>query len=240
MIKNVLQDIVRYTHKLGVIDLVKVVGTSNSTDVSAVSDDKTIIIQGKLKFSLPEFEGTFGMPNISKLNTILSFDEYDDNSIITVNRMSDNVPSSIHFETKNKDFINDYRLMGKNIVEERVKNVTFAGAPWHVEFSPSKESILRLKKQSNANNDVTHFSISTENNNLKIYFGNTSSHSGNFVFESNVTGTISQKWCYPVKAFISILDLPGDKIIRISDKGAANIVVNSEFATYNYYLPATK
>jgi hypothetical protein len=130
--------------------------------------------------------------------------------------------------------------MGKNIVDERVKNVTFTGAPWHVEFSPSKDAIMRLKKQANANHDQTHFIISTENNNLKIYFGNTSSHSGNLVFESNVTGTISQKWCYPVRVFISILDLPGDKIIRISDKGAANIVVNSDFATYNYYLPATK
>jgi hypothetical protein len=43
---------------------------------------------------------------------------------------------------------------------------------------------------------------------------------------------------WPVKEFLSIMDLPGDKIIRISDAGATEIVVDSGLAVYRYLLPA--
>jgi len=37
---------------------------------------------------------------------------------------------------------------------------------------------------------------------------------------------------------ISILDLTGDKVMKISDDGAAMIAVDSGLAVYNYILPA--
>jgi len=37
---------------------------------------------------------------------------------------------------------------------------------------------------------------------------------------------------------MSILNLAGDKVFRISDEGAAQITVNSGLATYNFILPA--
>ena len=56
------------------------------------------------------------MPNLSKLKTILSFDDYDDTSKINVTKKDENgvqVPSTIHFETNAGDFVNDYRLMSR-------------------------------------------------------------------------------------------------------------------------------
>ena len=43
--KDYLQDIVKHTHALGFIDLVKVTGTSTETKVDAVSEDRTAIIK---------------------------------------------------------------------------------------------------------------------------------------------------------------------------------------------------
>jgi hypothetical protein len=43
---------------------------------------------------------------------------------------------------------------------------------------------------------------------------------------------------WPVKQFLSIMDLPGDKTVRISDAGAAEITVDSGLAVYRYLLPA--
>jgi hypothetical protein len=43
---------------------------------------------------------------------------------------------------------------------------------------------------------------------------------------------------WPVKVFMSIMDLPGDKIVKISDQGACEITVNSGLAVYQYLLPA--
>ena len=238
--KDNLQDLIKYTYGLGVIDLIKVVGTDKETKISALSEDRTVVVEGVMQTPVAEFIGTFGMPNLGKLQTILGFDDYDENakiSVTTVNREGANVPSAIHFETKAGDFVNDYRLMSKAIVEEKVQNVKFKTPKWDVEFEPTVAGIQRLKKQSQANSEEQHFVIKTEGKDLKIYFGDHSTHSGNFVFQHDVNGTLSRGWKWPVKVFLSIMDLAGDKNVKISDAGACEITVNSGIAEYRYILP---
>ena len=236
--KDNLQDLIQYTHGLGVIDLIKVVGESSQTTISAIAEDKSVIVEGTLNVPLASFAGTFGMPNLGKLKTILGFDDYDEHAKISVLRHTNDVPTTIHFETKTGDFQNDYRLMSQAIVEEKIKNVQFKGAKWNVTFEPTIAGIMRLKKQAQANSEETTFVTKTDNNDLKIYFGDPSTHSGNFVFHPDVGGTLSRAWQWPVKVFLAIMDLPGDKTVRISDQGAAEITVVSGLATYRYLLPA--
>lgn len=239
--KDYLLDLIEHTQGLGVVELIKVEGTAQETKITALGEDKSVVIFGTFKQPIADFIGTFGMPNLSKLKTILSFDEYDDTSIINVLRNNAGDPTaatSIHFETKNGDFVNDYRLMAKNLVEDKVKNVTFNGTSWDVEFEPTAAGILRLKKQASANSEESNFKTKTDNGDLKIYFGEPSTHSGNFVFQPGVTGNLTRPWQWPVKVFLSIMDLAGDKKVRISDQGAAEITVDSGLANYRYLLPA--
>jgi len=239
--KDNLQDLIQHTYGLGCIDLIKVSGTDTETTVNAIAEDKSVIVSGTLKNPSAEFIGTFGMPNLGKLKTILGFDDYDEHAKINVTRVNKDgvdIPSTIHFETKAGDFVNDYRLMSKAIVEEKVKNVMFKGATWNVEFEPTIAGIQRLKRQASANSEEKNFTTKTENGDLKIFFGDPSTHSGNFVFHSGVTGTLSKSWMWPVKEFLSIMDLPGDKTVRISDAGASEITVDSGLAVYRYLLPA--
>jgi hypothetical protein len=58
------------------------------------------------------------------------------------------------------------------------------------------------------------------------------------VFHAGVTGVLTKSFQWPVTVVSNILSLPGDKTFRISDQGAAEIVVNSGMATYRYLLPA--
>jgi hypothetical protein len=236
--KDNLQDLIQYVHGLGVIELIKVNGTSNATVVSAIAEDKSVVVEGTFKNPSVDFIGTFGMPNLAKLKTILGFDDYDEHAKINVTKNKDGVPSAVHFETKAGDFVNDYRLMAKAIVEEKVKDVKFKGAAWNVEFEPTVAGILRLKKQASANSEENNFTAKTDKGDLKIYFGDASTHSGNFVFHPDVEGTLSRAWQWPVKVFLAIMDLPGNKTVRISDQGAAEITVDSGLATYRYLLPA--
>jgi hypothetical protein len=236
--KDNLQDLIQYVHGLNVIELIKVNGTDKATVVSAIAEDKSVIVEGTFKNPSADFIGTFGMPNLGKLKTILGFDDYDEHAKISVTRNKDDVATSIHFETKAGDFVNDYRLMAKAIVEEKVKNVTFKGATWNVEFEPTVAGIMRLKKQASANSEENNFTTKTDKGDLKIYFGDASTHSGNFVFQPDVGGTLSRAWQWPVKVFLAIMDLPGNKTVRISDAGAAEITVDSGLATYRYLLPA--
>jgi len=239
--KDHLQDIVQHTHGLGVIDLVKIIGTESDTALEAVAEDRSVIVQAKFAGVVGEFVGTFGMPNLGKLNTILNIPEYKEDANITVNKQDKEgvqVPVGIHFENKVSDFKNDYRFMSSEIVNDKLKTVKFKGVRWNVDIVPSAASIQRLRFQASANSEETTFIAKTENGDLKFYFGDHSSHAGNFVFQAGVSGTLSKSWSWPVAVVISILGLPGNKTFKISDEGAAMITVDSGIASYNYIIPA--
>ena len=236
--KDYLQDMIAHTSALGFIDLIKVTGTDQETKLNASSEKQTVMITGIFKNTSPDFIGTFGMPNLGKLKTILSFDEYGEDSKISMVKNGAGSPESIHFESKNGDFVNDYRLMSKEIADDQVKIFAYKGKDWDVEFVPSVESILRLKKQSQVHSEEETFATRIANGNLYVDFGDVSTHSGNFVFQSGVSGTLSKKLKWPVTHVISILNLPGDKVFRINGAGALEITVDSGLANYSYLLPA--
>jgi len=239
--RDYLLDIVSHTHSLGVIDLLKITGTDSETVINAVSEERVAILEAKFHNPIPEFIGVFGMPNLGKLNTILNIPEYKENAtvnIITNTKDNVTVPAGIHFENKDGDFKNDYRFMSAEVVNDKLKTVKFRGVNWGVEIEPSVAAIQRLKFQASANSEETSFIARVENQNLVFYFGDHSSHAGNFVFAHNVSGSLSKQWHWPVSVVINILGLPGNKVIRFSDDGAAQITVDSGLALYNYILPA--
>lgn len=239
--KDFLLDIVQHTHGLGVIDLVKIVGTAKDTNIEAIAEDKSVIVQAKFSGPVADFIGTFGMPNLGKLNTILNIPEYKEDANITVNRQDkdgDKVPVGIHFENKTGDFKNDYRFMSSEIVNDKLKSVKMRQVSWNVDIVPSVASIQKLKFQASANSEETVFVAKTENSDLKFYFGDHSSHAGNFVFHPGVSGKLTKNWAWPVAVVVGILNLPGDKTFKISDEGAAMITVDSGIALYHYILPA--
>lgn len=237
--KDYLLDIVKHTQGLGMIELAKITGTEDETNLLAVAPDRTIILKAKFKNPIAEFIGTFGMPNLGKLNTILNIPEYKDDAKIVIkneDRNGEMVPVGVHFENKNGDFKNDYRFMSANIINEQLKDLKFKGAKWNIDIVPTVVGIQKLKFQQSANSEELNFIAKTENNNLQFYFGDHSSHAGNFVFASDVAGKLTRSWSWPVAAFISVLSLPGDKNLKISDEGATMITVDSGLAQYDYII----
>jgi hypothetical protein len=144
----------------------------------------------------------------------------------------------LHFENEAGDFENDYRFMNTEIINEKLKSVKFKGAKWDIEFEPSVTSIQKLKFQANAHSEESVFQVKTDGDNLVFSFGDASTHAGSFTFEAGVTGKLKQEWSWPVVQVMSILNLAGDKTVRIADVGAMQISVDSGIAEYNYILPA--
>jgi len=236
--KDHLLDLVEHTHKLGVIDLVKITGDDKSTAIFGVAEDRSVVVEGAYSNPVPEFIGLFGMPNLSKLNILLNLPEYREGADLAVTKRADGAPDGITFQNATNDFKNNYRFMASEHVTEKAKTVKFKGVNWHVEFEPTVAAIQRLKMQAQANSEEVNFQVKTENGDLKFVFGDHSTHSGNFVFQPGVTGTLKRTWSYPIKNVISILDLTGDKTFKFSDDGAAQITVDSGLATYTYIIPA--
>jgi hypothetical protein len=240
--KDYLQDIVQHTHGLGIIDLVKVTGTGADTLINSIAEDRSVIVEAKFKSAHPDFVGTFGMPNLGKLNTILGIPEYKEDAQLSIATQKDSagtdVPSGIHFENKAKDFKNDYRFMSAEIINDKLKVVKFKGVKWNVDVVPTNASIQRMKFMASANSEELTFQAKVENGDLKFYFGDAASHAGNFVFQAGVSGTLTKSWSWPVGAVISILSLPGDKTFKFADEGASVITVDSGLIEYTYIIPA--
>ena len=239
--RDYLLDLVEHSHDLGCIQLIKITGSNTETTIIGLAEDKSVVLDAKFHKPVAEFMGTFGMPNLAKLKVLLNIAEYKEGAEITVThqeRNGESAPVGLHFKNAIGDFKNDYRFMVSEIVNEKLKNAKMKDVPWAVEFEPSTASIMRLKMQAQANAEELTFQTKTEGGHLKFLFGDHSTHAGDFVFQHDVEGKLTRTWHWPVAQFISIMNLTGDKTIRISDHGAAKITVDSGIAVYNYILPA--
>jgi len=240
--KDILQDVVAHTHALGFLSLVKVTG-GDETTIDSMAEDRSVIMSATSNHSIAA--GTFGMPNLDKLNLHLKNPEYQKDAkidVVNAERNGETVPTHIHFENSAGDFQNDYRFMNKAIIEEKLKTVKFKGANWNVTFSPSVAAIARMKLMSAAHSEEPTFNVTTKEtggaNDLVFSFGDASTHAGEFVFQNAVEGSLQHTWSWPVAAVQSILSLSGDLTMSISDQGAMMISVDSGLATYDYILPA--
>jgi len=236
--RDYLLDLVEHTHDLGFIDLIKVTGDANATNIVGIAEDLSVVVEGNFKNPHPDFVGTFGMPNLNKLKILLNLQEYKEGAKLSLSKRTTGEPDGIDFENAHGDFRNNYRFMTESVVTEKLKTPKFKGVNWAIEFTPTVAAIQRLRMQAQANAEEPNFKVKTEGGDLKFFFGDHSTHAGNFVFQPGVSGVLKHSWSWPAQQVMSILSLTGDKTMYISDEGAAKITVDSGLAVYNYILPA--
>ena len=240
---DILKDIVKHTHGLGFLDLVKITGTSDATAIDSMAEDRSVILQGSFHKPQSGMIGTFGMPQLNKLDIHLKCPEYKEKAninVITGTRNGAETPTGIHFENEKGDFKNDYRFMNAEIINEKLKTVKFKGVKWDVEIEPTVASVQRFNFQSVANTEHNSFVVRTEDGNLIFTFGDQSSHGGEFVFAKDVKGTLNKGWSWPVAQVLQILKLSDSAKVTLhfSNEGAMQVTVDSGLGKYQYIIPA--
>lgn len=241
--KDILTDIVSHTHNLGFLNVVKVTGTAEKTQFDSMADDRTVIMFAETANPHPDMIGVFGITQMNKLKYLLECPEYRENAklvIVKDNQDYPEMPTGIHFENQTNDFKNDYKFMNTNIINERLKTLKFRGAKWDVEISPTISAIQRFQFQATANSEHTTFLAKTDGDQLKFMFGDMSSHGGEFVFSTGVTGKLNKGWTWPVTPILAILkasDVNNTKM-SLSNDGALQITLDSGLAVYKYIIPA--
>lgn len=241
--KDILQDIVGHTYNLGFLNIVKITGTNQKTSIDSMADDRSVIMQAETTNPYPEMIGVFGMPQLNKLKYNLDCPEYKEGAKIDVvkgTRNGEELPIGIHFENKDGDFKNDYRFMNTEIINEKLKTVKFRGVKWDVEVNPTLQSIQRFNFQSQANNEHTTFIAKTDGDKLVFTFGDQSTHGGEFVFTTGVTGKLNKAWAWPVASVLAILKIAdtNNATVNFSNEGAMQITLDSGLAVYKYIIPA--
>lgn len=241
--RDILSDIVSHTHNLGFLNIVKVTGDKKATKIDSMADDRSVIMYAETLTPYSDMVGVFGMPQLNKLKYLVDGAEYKDKAkieIITAVRNNETIPVGIHFENESGDFKNDYRFMNSDIINEKLKTVTFRGVNWDVKVTPTLQAIQRFLFQAGANTEHTTFLAKIDSGNLKFIFGDQSTHGGEFVFATNVTGKLTKAHTWPVMAILSILKIAdvNNCTLDISDAGALQITMDSGLAVYKYIIPA--
>lgn len=241
--QDLLKDIVSHTNKLGFLNIVKITGTDEKTLIDSMAEDRTVIMYAETTNPYPQIIGTFGMPQLEKLRYLLDGSEYKEDAkieVVTADRNGETLPIGLHFENKDGDFKNDYRFMNQEIINEKLKTVKFRGVNWHVEVSPTLSSVQRFQFQAGANTEHTTFVAKTDGDKLVFTFGDQSTHGGEFVFATGVTGKINKAWTWPVLPVLSILKIAdaNNAKMSFSNDGAMQIELDSGIATYKYIIPA--
>lgn len=241
--KDILQDIVSHTQKLGLLNIVKITGTEEKTVIDSMADDRSVVMYAETQNPYSDMVGVFGMPQLEKLRYLLDGSEYQKDAkieIVSGQRNGVTLPTGIHFENSSGDFKNDYRFMSTEVINEKLKPIIFKGAKWDVTVTPEMNSIQRFSFQAGANSEHTSFIARTDSNELKFVFGNVSTHGGEFTFAKNVTGKLSKAWTWPVAPVLAILKAAdvNNTTMSFSDEGAMQITLDSGLATYKYIIPA--
>jgi hypothetical protein len=241
MIRDILTDIVTHTSILG-FPFAKVVSDKKTTVVESMDENRSVIVRAQTHNPVHEFKGTFGLPNLNILNLLLKNPEYKENpniEIIIEKRNNKDIPVSIFFENVDRDFNNTYTLISQEVISAKLAEYEFAEPNWDIEFNPSIISIQRLKLQSQIHTEEEFFKSKVEKKNLIVSFGGiASTHIGSFVFQSNIEGKLTNIFNWPLQAVINILNLDGDKTMKISDSGLMMITVDSGLTVYDYIIPA--
>lgn len=241
--QDLLKDIVAHTNKLGFLNIVKVTGTKDATVIESIADDRSVVLTAETTNPYPQLVGEFGMPQLDKLRYLVEGKEYQEDAtidLVTGVRNNETIPIGLHFENKDGDFKNDYRFMNQEVIAEKMKMPKFKGVNWDVEVIPTMSAVQRFAFQAGANTEHTTFIAKSTDDKLTFTFGDQSSHAGEFVFATGVTGKITKAWGWPVAQVLAILRIAdaNNAKLSFSNGGAMKVTLDSGIAVYEYIIPA--
>ncbi len=252
MIKEVFSDILDHTHGLGFIEMVKIVGDDQSTDIFAIEESRKVVLYGKLQQPSSELTGTIGLSRMSVLSGYLRFPAFQDESakinIHTTERNGQSVPSEIRFSAGG-GHRGVYRFMSPELVEEHVKVPKFMVNEWDVVFSPTAGNLKDLSYFAGilSGYNPTFVAKTNDDGTLMLSIGSDGSDFAQVPFFKNVSGSLTGKWAWSLPETLSILKLgmaavaagtPDSCTMSFSEKGALKISMSTNFGSYDYVMPA--
>jgi hypothetical protein len=246
--RDILKDIVKHTHSLGIIQAAKVTTDAEGTTIDAMDDERTVVLRGKMHQPVPEFEGKFGLGRLGVLNGLLSYASEDSSgnvqdskvSVVTEERNGENVTTEINF-SMDGGFDSSYRVIVSELVDAQIKTASFRGASWNVEIMPTQKAIKDLQYFAGILSAFDPLlTARTVGGNLMFYIGDSSTDKVELPFALNVEGELKTGWSFPLSTVLTILKLSDTSTMnmKISDQGAMMIMVDSGLGIYEYILPA--
>ena len=244
-IKDILKDILRHTHGLGIFEMVKITGTIDSTEVETVDADKTVIFKGKTVNPVPDFiDATVGLSRMGVLQGYLNYPGFDSEDatvkVVKQDRNGEEVPTEVGFKSTDGNDAN-YRFMLADVINQQMKSITFKGANFNINIVPSVKNLKDLNYFNGILGSYeSTFSPKTNGTTLTFHIGDGVSDRAKVNISNDVEGTITKDWKWPLDIVLKILRLSDNSncVMSINDQGLMQIKVLSGLGEYTYLLPA--
>ena len=99
-IKDILKDVLKHTHGLGIFEMVKITGDLEQTEIQTVDPEKTVIFKGETANPVPDFaDSTIGLSTMNVLKGYLQYPGFDDENatiqVVTQTRNEEEVPVEV-------------------------------------------------------------------------------------------------------------------------------------------------
>ena len=245
-IKDTMLDILKYTNNEFFTNI-SIDGKSGETKVSAVDDQGTFILNGKLKNEQAEFKDSVaGLGSLSYLRGLTQWEPFKSKDgtleVLYTTRGDKTFPEAFKFANVNSGAKASYRLMHESSVT--TPPTINEGVTWDIEFVPLAEKINELSQLATLLADVEkHFIVKVEDGDLTILIGEegSSSHRASLVFASGIEGEVPSimKWAIPqTMHLLRLCAANGESVLKINKKGVLCVSIDTGMANYDYFLIA--
>ena len=140
-IKDILKDVLKHTHGLGIFEMVKITGDVEKATIETVDADKTVIFKGETHQPYPDFvDSTVGLSRMGVLQGYLQYPGFDGEgstvAVKTQERNEETVPVEVEFTSADGNDAH-YRFMLSDVINQHLKAIKFKGAEFDINIVPT-------------------------------------------------------------------------------------------------------
>lgn len=249
MIKDALHDICKAISVLE-FDIVKITGTDGDLVLQSMTNGKScgqVFFSGKIKKKIKEFDGVFGVSDITMLSGLMGVEAFNAASAkISMKYLDKNgikVPEELVFE--NKDFGKaSYRLTAEAAIPKQM--VQKSEMPWDITITQPVLSKINdfAKMASIYSSQESKFSIKTENNSLVFMIGEegAATSKAQVVFAENIIGNLKSTHSWFIGGVLSVLRLGSNSniVLKVNSHGFLQIEVETGLGEFKYLFGGQK
>ena len=250
MIYDNLKDVLKHTQDLGFIEKVKLIGTDNEdglgiTKVETLNENKSVVIYGELVNEISELhDEVIGLSRLPVLKGYLNYEPFMENKSgvsITMQKRGEGVaPTEISF-TSSVGHAAQYRVIHQHTIEKALVIPEFTGIKPDITYKPTKQNVSDLQYFSGLLSKYSPtFNVVLEDGDLSLSIGSGPTDRSIIPFASDITGTFSPSWNWPLNEVLRILKLGVSEecVMRFSDDGLLILELNSGLGIYEYVMVA--
>jgi hypothetical protein len=244
--REVLADVLKHATSLGFLDTIKITGTNDSTTFESMTEKQEIVFKAYLKEPIVDFEGEFGMTNLSVIKGLTDFSSFKaDGASVSVKRekrQGREIPVELIFSDA-EGRTACYRFTPPDLVPNQPR---LPPVKWDVTFKPQKAKIQELQQLSGIFSVIDPvFNVKTVEDELRFYIGdeNSANHRTYVVMEKPCNGKMDRTLPWTIPHLMSVLKLFNDSSnaeISIISRGFMRVTFETAHANYDIMLPAKK